>query len=34
VIHPAVPTEGRGADDAASLAEEVRRVVAAGVDAA
>jgi hypothetical protein len=34
VIHPAVPTEGRDADSAASLAEEVQRVVAAGVDAA
>jgi 1-acyl-sn-glycerol-3-phosphate acyltransferase len=34
VIHPPVSTEGRDADSAASLAEEVRRVVAAGVDAA
>jgi hypothetical protein len=34
VIHPPVSTEGRGADSAASLAEEVRRVVASGVAAA
>ena len=34
VIHPPVSTEGRDADSAASLAEEVRRVVARGVDAA
>jgi 1-acyl-sn-glycerol-3-phosphate acyltransferase len=34
VIHPPVSTAGRDADSAASLAEEVRRVVAAGVDAA
>jgi len=30
VIHPPVPTAGRPAEDAAALAEEVRRVVAAG----
>jgi 1-acyl-sn-glycerol-3-phosphate acyltransferase len=32
VIHPAVPTTGRTVDAAASLAEEVRRVVAGGVE--
>jgi 1-acyl-sn-glycerol-3-phosphate acyltransferase len=34
VIHPPVSTEGRDADSAASLAEEVRLVVARSVDAA
>jgi 1-acyl-sn-glycerol-3-phosphate acyltransferase len=34
VIHPAVSTTGRTADAAASLAEEVRRVVAGGVEVA
>jgi 1-acyl-sn-glycerol-3-phosphate acyltransferase len=34
VIHPAVSTTGRTADAAASLAEEVRRVVADGLEVA
>jgi 1-acyl-sn-glycerol-3-phosphate acyltransferase len=34
VIHPAVPVAGRSADAAASLAEEVRRVVAGGAQGA
>lgn len=34
VIHPAVPTAGRSPEAAASLAEEVRRVVAGGAEVA
>lgn len=34
IVHPAVPTAGRGAHQAAALAEEVRRIVAAGCEAA
>jgi hypothetical protein len=34
VIHPAVPVAGRSADAAASLAEEVRSVVAGGAQGA
>jgi 1-acyl-sn-glycerol-3-phosphate acyltransferase len=33
-IHPAVPTEGRATDAAEALAEEVRKVVAKGLEAA
>lgn len=34
VIHPAIPTEGRGAADAAALAAEVQAIVARGCEAA
>jgi len=34
VVHPPVPTAGRDAHQAAALAEEVRRIVAAGCEAA
>jgi 1-acyl-sn-glycerol-3-phosphate acyltransferase len=34
LVHPAIPTSGRGLDDAGPLAEEVRRVVRMGCEAA
>jgi hypothetical protein len=34
VVFPAVETRGRGVDGAAGLAEDVRRIVATGCDAA
>jgi 1-acyl-sn-glycerol-3-phosphate acyltransferase len=34
VVHPPVATAGRGAEQAAALAEEVRRIVVAGGEAA
>jgi hypothetical protein len=31
-VHPAIPVSGRSKDDAEALAEETRRVVAAGCE--
>ena len=33
-LHPPVPTQGRTVDEAGSLADEVRRIVATGCAAA